>query len=1337
MKRLILISLVFILSASSSLVASQIPGSQFYYLGSGISYFPLGASGVSYFMTMDSNLYNPAAYADTKRITTDLSVGGLGGSNFLLNARGSFPTNYGVITGNFLMLDSPDGLTAGDVYGVKATFSKAISEEWLFGAGLNLGYAQGPEQDWLATLDIGTIYRKSRDGTGFGLFDYSLGGAVKNLGKNISYSGYDGFPPLAVDIGGNLEFVRAGFYKARFGTHVMVPFNPFNFFLGFGLENIFFDMVNVKLGVNLGVEEIDPMSFGVDVNFTIQDTELQVSYSFLPTNFNGRKEYTHNAGISVAFGNYDTRPPKSEIAVEDIYFSPNHDGTKDKQVFNLDISDNTMVFGWELDITDEQGKPIKSYAAEDVRKIRYMTIGKYLSRIFAKKEEVKIPKAVEWDGEDSAGELVPDGVYYYTLTAWDENNNKTTTEKGRVVVDTVVPLVHAESEYLLFSPNDDGVKDTLMFNVESENIAPEDAVILSVMDNKGNGIVEEKFEGAVPTQWVWNGRDKNGALVNEGSYRFSLTAVDPAGNSSQTQVDDIVVKTEYEKVSVSPSFRAFSPNNDGYFDLNDIKLFSSSKDGLLDWELDVLNEEDRVVRKYIGQKDFQETISFDGKDGSGALLPDGLYTLRFRLSYDSGNHPESFYKFVKVDNTSPDVEVSSTISAFSPNGDGIKDTISIVHKIQAEQGDRFEAQILTSSGAIFKNFDYGQNPPGVVVWDGMGDENTQPVEGNYTYVITGRDEVGNSTTRKIGPIKLVTGFEEVSVEPLLYSFSPDEDGVNDTVSFILNVSSREGITGWRMEIRSKEDKLVRSFTSRELGLELPESIIWDGRGETGTVEADALYSTFLSVQYDTGNNPISKPKDIRLDTASPAVELFVPDLYISPNDDGSKETITIYQKIQGEPEDTYTANILDSFGSSTRRFEWRGTPPTEIVWDGRDENGNPLPEGLYSYLVRGEDTAGNTVSKQISDIVLITAYETVSIKADQSGISPNGDDFYERVQFSTMISSTENLTDWQLSILNAQGKVVRAIKRSGVPPGTISWDGKADNGSQVPDGIYAYAMSLLYRSGNYPTSDYGEIVVDTTPPYSMFVVSPILFSPDGDGESDTLYINVEVDDRSGVGEWQISIYREYDGKVERSSPFKRFSGRGSYRDKIRWDGYSDPVRIPSYFTPTDPYTYKKVGGRWVMLVDSAASYLVELEAYDSYRNRLLQTRSIDTDILVIKTPQGLKIMINSIQFEFDRADLRPESYPILDRLVEILEKFPNYRVNVVGHTDWIGTEEYNQKLSERRAYSVYQYLIEHDVDRERLTTEGKGELIPIDDNNTELGRARNRRVEFYLTKKQQ
>jgi outer membrane protein OmpA-like peptidoglycan-associated protein len=187
---------------------------------------------------------------------------------------------------------------------------------------------------------------------------------------------------------------------------------------------------------------------------------------------------------------------------------------------------------------------------------------------------------------------------------------------------------------------------------------------------------------------------------------------------------------------------------------------------------------------------------------------------------------------------------------------------------------------------------------------------------------------------------------------------------------------------------------------------------------------------------------------------------------------------------------------------------------------------------------------------------------------------------------------------------------------------------------------------------------------------------------------------------------------------------------------MRWDGYSDPVRMPYTFVPPDDITYKSVTGGWSVLVDSASYYVVDLKASDIYNNRINARREFETDILVIRTPFGLKIMINAIQFEFNKADLRPQSFHILDRLIHILEKFPNYKIKVVGHTDWIGSDEYNQKLSEKRAYSVYKYLVEHDVDREMLSTEGKGETRPIDDNNTESGRARNRRVEFYLTEKQ-
>ena len=86
-----------------SLMAVPIPGSQYFYLSNGISYYPLGASGVAHFMGMDTNLYNPAGFADIKRITTDLTMGAIGANNFMMNLRGSFPTIYGILTGNMLI----------------------------------------------------------------------------------------------------------------------------------------------------------------------------------------------------------------------------------------------------------------------------------------------------------------------------------------------------------------------------------------------------------------------------------------------------------------------------------------------------------------------------------------------------------------------------------------------------------------------------------------------------------------------------------------------------------------------------------------------------------------------------------------------------------------------------------------------------------------------------------------------------------------------------------------------------------------------------------------------------------------------------------------------------------------------------------------------------------------------------------------------------------------------------------------------------------------------------------------------------------------------------------
>ena len=120
--------------------------------------------------------------------------------------------------------------------------------------------------------------------------------------------------------------------------------------------------------------------------------------------------------------------------------------------------------------------------------------------------------------------------------------------------------------------------------------------------------------------------------------------------------------------------------------------------------------------------------------------------------------------------------------------------------------------------------------------------------------------------------------------------------------------------------------------------------------------------------------------------------------------------------------------------------------------------------------------------------------------------------------------------------------------------------------------------------------------------------------------------------------------------------------------------------------------------------------------------------------MVIKTALGYKIIISSIEFDFNSYKLKPQSKKILDRLIVILNKFKNYKIQIIGYTDSVGDEEYNLELSKKRAESVYKYLIQHDIDPARLTFTGMGEANPIDTNDTDEGRRRNRRVEFYLIK---
>jgi outer membrane protein OmpA-like peptidoglycan-associated protein len=133
----------------------------------------------------------------------------------------------------------------------------------------------------------------------------------------------------------------------------------------------------------------------------------------------------------------------------------------------------------------------------------------------------------------------------------------------------------------------------------------------------------------------------------------------------------------------------------------------------------------------------------------------------------------------------------------------------------------------------------------------------------------------------------------------------------------------------------------------------------------------------------------------------------------------------------------------------------------------------------------------------------------------------------------------------------------------------------------------------------------------------------------------------------------------------------------------------------------------------------------EVDRLHDALNQIVDTR---------KTALGLVLNLSEdyLKFDFDKATLRPENRELLSRIAGILLTSKDYSIAVYGHTDDIGTEEYNQRLSERRAKAVRDYLVEAGLDPAIVTTEGFGKTQPLVPEKTPEARAKNRRVEVGI-----
>lgn len=165
-------------------------------------------------------------------------------------------------------------------------------------------------------------------------------------------------------------------------------------------------------------------------------------------------------------------------------------------------------------------------------------------------------------------------------------------------------------------------------------------------------------------------------------------------------------------------------------------------------------------------------------------------------------------------------------------------------------------------------------------------------------------------------------------------------------------------------------------------------------------------------------------------------------------------------------------------------------------------------------------------------------------------------------------------------------------------------------------------------------------------------------------------------------------------------------------------------------------------GKFLMSLPSGKNYRIKVASvgYNGYEEdfNVTDTNGFQSKDLLVElegSGEAMPVGLDVILFDFDKSNLKgSEAAASLDKVVEYLKAYPKVSVKVCGHTDDMGTKEYNQALSERRAQTAIDYIAEKGIDRKRMTKVGYGATRPVATNETKEGRALNRRVEFVIDK---
>ena len=668
--------------------------------------------------------------------------------------------------------------------------------------------------------------------------------------------------------------------------------------------------------------------------------------------------------------------------------------------------------------------------------------------------------------------------------------------------------------------------------------------------------------------------------------------------------------------------RYISPNNDGVQDELVIPITIRDRRYIDEWALVITDKDGNTVRT-IGNKEARperltfktflkqlftpkqgvaipDTVMWNGITDSGEPAADGEYFYYATATDDNGNVGKTPLYSIIVDNTEPEINLTQPAESAKTFGVGNKPEIAIVQSGSVE--DLWQAEIVDNEGKVVRTFSWKNSAPQTCTWDGKNNDGIAVDEGVYTYRISAVDRAGNSS-EPAQVMNIIYDAVPRSVDMAVAGspFSPNGDGVKDSVQLSLSMPNPSGLLNWSVTVRDKNDSVVRTFAGKEVP---PQSLTFDGKSDNGAVLSDGDYQLSFSAAFNNGQETRSE-RNVTVDNTPPSASVNASGAIFSPDGDGRLDTLSFSQ--QGSKEKSWTAVIKDEAGKTVKEWTFGETPASTVVWDGTAADGR-INDGFYTYELYTTDLAGNTGRAETSAFELSTGTTEVILAVGFEAFSPNGDKIQDVQTFTPRVNTAGSIASYELKILNASGTAVKTFSEQRSLPGSISWNGLADDGSRCADGMYSASLHTVSKNGSEAVFTTQPFELDTRYPEVTLNSSFTLFSPNGDGRKDELDVSVRT---SNEKLWRAAVTNDKNKNVVRS-----FVWEGSARP-FSWDGKDEAgntVADGSYtitLSATDPAGNTGSASLNGVRVDNRAAKLfitAEREAFSPDGNGVADTQ---------------------------------------------------------------------------------------------------------------------------------